>query len=155
MTAFLKKPITLRINLIWTAVILLLILGIALCLYLRVPDNLYFMLMEPDWVSSAQVSLRGTVRDLTPQELRDVVSILNDFRFEDVGERCFGPDPYEYADIRLHMKSGKTLTICCSGGFYGVGEYSYPNSQALWKLGELWKGYRKAYLQEPVGGVAG
>lgn len=141
MMKFLKKRITLRINLIWTAVILLLIVGIAICLYLRVPDNLYFILMEPDWVSSGQVAVFGKHewREMTREEIAEVVSVLNEFRFEGEKERVFAPDLYDGAQIRLYMNSGKILNIHCFSDIYGINEHSYRTSKALRKLDYLWR----------------
>ena len=125
---FLKKTVTLRINIFALLLVLLLIGAVAAVIYFRVPQNLFFMLLHPSQVESIQIRVnRDEYQELSLQEIAALVGVLNDFRIRDSGVRSNPPENQSNAEYHIHMKWGFTVHLCCTGGTVNINADSYPD----------------------------
>lgn len=143
---FLKKTVTLRIH-IFVLLLALLFLGmVAVGIYFRLPQNLFFMLLQPSQVESVQIRVGSQeYQELSAQEIAELVGVLKDFRIRDRGVRSCPPDSQASAEYHIHMKWGVTMHLSCSDGAVTINADRYQaHADVIDRLYALYRQQRKA-----------
>lgn len=114
MLSRLKKSITVTIRVRNLVILAVCIAVLLLGAYLRVPDNLFFMLLESDQVQSAYVWCGRGSMPLTREEIGEVVALLNDVRIIGPGERRDSYGVQLYYPLTLQLTDGTQLRFECN-----------------------------------------
>lgn len=147
---FFKKTITLKINIFALCAVLVLLIGIAAAIHFHVPENLFFKLLSPSHIETAEFRLSGRqgYAYMTEQETAATVAILNQVRITDESQHSLPPSSEATAECRLHLKWGATLYINASSGIT-INEYALSgNSQQADNLYLLLRDLKQAYKQQ-------
>lgn len=115
---FLKKTITVKINLFALVIAVLLLAAIILGIYLHVPENLFFMTLSPSQISSVQIctgfdTLHEPYYDsLNEQEIAALIQELRNFRVGNhVEPRTSSPSSQASSSYHIYTIWGTTLHL--------------------------------------------
>lgn len=109
MLSLLKRRITVTVRVRNLVILAVCVAVVLLGAYLRVPDNLFFMLLEPDQIQTAYVWCGRGSMTLTREEIEEVVALLNDVRIIGPGERSEPLGPQLTYELHLQLKTGTWL----------------------------------------------